>query len=318
MDLRHLEYFVRVAELGSFSRAAAVLNTGQPGLSRAIRGLEAELDRALFYRNGRGVTLTDAGTRLLAHAKGILHQLDGARTALRGTDADVAGKVAIGLPPSIGRVATVALVRSFRERFPNAQLAIVEGLTVPLQERLLAGHIDVGVFHNPAPSPLLEIEPLLTEALCLVSSEAEVGKRAARRVAFRALEGLGLIFPSAPHPIRSLVETPAARRGVRLDIVLEIDAVRPILQLVAAGHGHAVVPHTVVRAGLLREGGLVARPIERPSLASLVALVKPARRPMTVLAQRATDLVREVVAASFSGVRPVSAAGEDVRRMQRA
>lgn len=299
MELRHLEYFVRVAELGSFSRAAAVLSAGQPSLSRAIGALEAELDRTLFYRNGRGVTLTDAGARLLAYAKGILHQLDGARTALRGADEDVAGKVAIGLPPSIGRVATVALVRSFRERFPNAQLAIVEGLTVPLQERLLAGHIDIGVFHNPAPSPLLEIEPLLTEALCLVSS-ARGNARPSRRIPFRALEDVGLIFPGAPHPIRSLVETEAARRGVRLNIVLEIDAVRPILQLVAEGYGHAVVPHTVVRAGLLSDGGLIARAVERPALASLVALVKPARRPMTVLADRATELLREVVAMSFS------------------
>ena len=299
MDLRHLEYFVRVAELGSFSRAAAVLSTGQPGLSRAIRGLEVELDRRLFYRNGRGVTLTDSGARLLAHAKGILHQLEGARTALRGTDEDVAGKVAIGLPPSVGRIATIAIVRSFRERFPNAQLAIVEGLTVPLQERLLAGHIDVGVFHNPAPSPLLEIEPLLTEALCLVSG-ARSKPRLPRRVAFRALENVGLIFPGAPHPIRSLVETEAARRGVRLNVVLEIDAVRSILQLVAEGYGHAVVPHTVVRAGLLGNG-LVVRPIQRPALGSLVALVKPARRPMTVLAERATGLLREVLAASLEG-----------------
>lgn len=300
MDLRHLEYFVRVAELGSFSRAAAVLNVGQPGLSRAIRGLEAELDRTLLYRNGRGVTLTDAGARFLAHAKGILHQLDGARTALRGADEDVAGKVAIGLPPSIGRVATVALVRSFRERFPSAQLAIVEGLTVPLQERLLAGHIDIGVFHNPAPSPLLEIEPLLTEALGLVSATRST-LRLPRRMAFRGLEDVGLIFPSAPHPIRSLVETEAARRGVRLNVVLEIDAVPSILQLVAEGYGHAVVPHTVVRAGLLADGRLAVRPIDRPALASLVALVKPARRPMTVLAERATALLREVVATCFGG-----------------
>ncbi|HTP83410.1 MAG TPA: LysR substrate-binding domain-containing protein [Alphaproteobacteria bacterium] len=298
MDLRQLESFVRVAELGSFSRAAAVANTGQPALSRAIRGLETEVGRALFHRNGRGVTLTDAGARLLDHAKGILHQLEGARSALRGADEVVAGKIVIGLPPSVGRVATVALVRSFRERFPNAQLAIVEGLTVPLQERLLAGHIDVGVFHNPAPSPLLAIEPLLSEALWLLSARQ---RGLPRRVAFRTLEGLGLIFPAAPHPIRSLVETEAARRGVRLTIAMEIDALSSMLQLVSEGYGHAVVPHTVSSAGLLGNRALVARQIERPALASLVALVTPARRPMTVLAQKTMELLREVVAASFSG-----------------
>jgi LysR family transcriptional regulator, nitrogen assimilation regulatory protein len=307
MDLRQLEYFVRVAELGSFSRAAAVANTGQPGLSRAIRGLETEIGRALFHRNGRGVTLTDAGARLLDHAKGILHQLEGARTAMRGTDEDVAGKIVIGLPPSVGRVVTVALVRSFRERFPNAQLAIVEGLTVPLQERLLAGHIDVGVFHNPAPSPLLEIEPLLSEALWLLSARGR--RRMARRIKFHALEGLGLIFPAAPHPIRSLVEAEAARRGVRLTVAMEIDALSSMLQLVAEGYGHAVVPHTVVSAGLLADRALVARQIERPALASLVALVTPARRPMTVLGRRALDLMRQVIAACFAAEGTLRRAG---------
>jgi len=208
------------------------------------------------------------------------------------------------LPPSVGRVATVPLVRSFRERFPNAKLAIVEGLTVPLQERLLAGHIDLGVFHNPLPSPLLEIEPLVTESLYLVS--ARKSRASPRTVAFAALERFGLIFPSAPHPIRSLVEIEAARRGVRLHVVLEIDAVASILQLVEEGYGHAVVPFNVVRAGLLGNGALVARPIARPALASMLGLVKPARRPMTVLALRATELLREVLAASFQEGREAS------------
>src|SRR6185437_3640054 len=108
-------------------------------------------------------------------------------------------------------------------------------------------------------------------------SQARDRRRQPHRVAFRALEGLGLIFPGAPHPIRSLVETEAARRGVRLSIAMEIDAVSSILQLVAEGYGHAVVPHTVLSAGLLGNRALMARQIERPALASLVALVTPAR-----------------------------------------
>jgi LysR family nitrogen assimilation transcriptional regulator len=306
MDLRQLQYFVRVAELGNFSRAAASLATGQPALSRAIRGLESDTKCDLFHRNGRGVTLTDAGSRLLVHAKGILHQLDGARNAVRGTDLDVLGKVVIGLPPSVGRMATVPLVRAFRERFPSAQLAVVEGFTVQLQQQLLAGHIDLGVFHNPAPSPLLEIEPLVTESLCLVSSARSVRGRA-RPLAFKQLQQFGLIFPSGPHPLRSLVETEAARRGVTLDIVLEIDAVGSILQLVERGYGHAVVPYNVVRAGLVRNGALVARAIIRPSLASMLGLVLPARRPLTVLGERTAALLRDVLREAFTdapGMRP--------------
>jgi LysR family transcriptional regulator, nitrogen assimilation regulatory protein len=300
MDLRQLQYFVRVAELGNFSRAAASLATGQPALSRSIRGLETDTKCDLFHRNGRGVTLTDAGARLLVHAKGILHQLDGARNALRGTDLDTVGKVVIGLPPSVGRMATVPLVGAFRERFPNAQLAVIEGFTAQLQQQLLAGHIDLGVFHNPSPSPLLEIEPLVTESLCLVSPARSVRGRP-KPLAFAQLRQFGLIFPSGPHPIRSLVETEAARRGVTLNIVLEIDAVGSILELVERGYGHAVVPYNVVRAGLVRNGALTARAITRPSLASMLGLVLPARRPLTVLGQRTAELLRAVLREAFAG-----------------
>jgi LysR family nitrogen assimilation transcriptional regulator len=293
VNLRQIEYFVHVAEHGSFSRASAVLATTQPAISRQVHALESELQRRLFYRNGRGVQLTDAGHHFLVYAKGILHQLDGARHAVTGSEADLAGKVVIGLPPSIGQVLTVPLVRAFRDRFRSAELAIIEALSMQLQERLLAGRIDAAVIHNPAASSLLKAEPLFSESLCLLSRANEVGARS-RSVKFSALEELDLIFPSAPHPIRSLVETEAARRGVRLRIALEIDAVGVILDLVAEGYGHAVVPYNVVRAGLSGTR-IVARPIVQPTLGSLVALVLPARRPTTLLVDGVADLLRSVM-----------------------
>jgi len=290
VNLRQLEYFVQVAEHGSFSRASAVLTTTQPAISRQIHALESELKRRLFYRNGRGVQLTDAGNRFLVYAKGILHQLDGARHAVTGSAADLVGKVVIGLPPSIGQVLIVPLVRAFRERFRSAELAIVEALSVPLQERLLAGRVDAAIIHNPTPSPLLKVEPPLTESLRLLSPTRGTGTRA-RPVTFRALEGFDLIFPSGPHPIRSLVEAEAARRGMKLRVTLEIDAVGVILQLVAEGYGHAVVPYNVVRAGLTR---IVARPITQPTLGSMVAMVLPARRPTTLLIEGVANILRDI------------------------
>lgn len=295
MNLRQIEYFVHVAELGSFSRASAVLATAQPAISRQVRALEVELQRNLFHRNGRGVMLTDAGTRFLAYAKGILHQLDGARHAVTGSEADLVGKVVIGLPPSIGHVLTLPLVRAFRERFASAELAIVEALSVPLQERLLAGRVDFAVIHNPSASQLVEVEPLLTESLCLVSAAHQTPARMRTQpVNFRALAEFDLIFPSGPHPIRSLVEVEAARRGVQLRVALEIDAISSMLELVEEGYGHAVVPYNVVRAGM-SGSGLVARPITQPSLGSMVALVTPARRPATLLVQGAAQLLRGVL-----------------------
>ena len=291
MNFRQIEYFVNVAELGSFSRASAVMRTTQPAISRQVRALESGLKLQLFHRNGRGAQLTDAGQRFLVYAKGILHQLDGARHAVTGSDADLTGKVAIGLPPSIGQVMTMPVVRALRERYRNAELTIIEGLSVSLQERLLAGRIDVAVIHNPTPSPLLKVEPILTETVCLLSAARGVKPGT---VSFRALDQYDLISPAAPHPIRSLVEAEAARCNMKLKITLEIDAISNMLQLVREGYGHAVVPYNVVRAGM-SGSGIIARPIARPMLKSTVALVTAARRPHTLLADGVTDILRQVV-----------------------
>ena len=107
MDLKQIEYFVRVAELGSFTRAAIALNVAQPALSRQIRLLEVELRQNLLKRNGRGATPTEAGLLLLEHGRGILHQVERTHEALGRARIDLTGRVALGLPPSVARVLTV-------------------------------------------------------------------------------------------------------------------------------------------------------------------------------------------------------------------
>jgi DNA-binding transcriptional LysR family regulator len=129
MDLKQLEYFVRVAELGSFTRAAQALNIAQPALSRQVRLLEVELRQNLLVRNGRGATPTQAGLLLLEHGRGILHQVERAREELGRVRTGLSGRVALGLPPSVARVLTVPLTRTFRAKMPEAQLSISEGLS---------------------------------------------------------------------------------------------------------------------------------------------------------------------------------------------
>ena len=129
MDLKQIEYFVRVAELGSFTRAAVVLNIAQPALSRQVRLLEVELRQNLLVRNGRGAVPTEAGKLLLEHGRGILHQVERAREELGRVRGALAGRVAIGLPTSVARVMTVPLTRAFRNELPEVRLSISEGLS---------------------------------------------------------------------------------------------------------------------------------------------------------------------------------------------
>jgi len=150
MDLKQLEYFVHVAEFGSFTRSSRYLKVAQPALSRQVRALEVELRQTLFKRNGRGVTLTEPGQRLLEHARGIVQQVQRARLDLEQQRGALSGRLVIGLPPSVSRVLTGPLVRAFRERFPNAAFSIVEGLSDHLMERLAVGRVDFALVYSVA------------------------------------------------------------------------------------------------------------------------------------------------------------------------
>ncbi|MFM2261786.1 MAG: HTH-type transcriptional regulator CynR, partial [Pseudomonadota bacterium] len=168
MDLKQLEYFVRVAELGSFTRAAQALNVAQPALSRQVRLLEVELRQNLLVRNGRGATPTQAGQLLLEHGRGILHQVERAREELGRVRTGLTGRVALGLPPSVARVLTVPLTRAFRSKMPEAQLSISEGLSSAMQENLQNGRLDIAVLYNPSQVTGIEHTPFVQEALWLV------------------------------------------------------------------------------------------------------------------------------------------------------
>ncbi|NBO42702.1 MAG: LysR family transcriptional regulator, partial [Betaproteobacteria bacterium] len=168
MDLKQIEYFVRVAEMGSFTRAAIALNVAQPALSRQVRLLEVELRQTPLKRNGRGASPTEAGLLLLEHGRGILHQIERTHEALGRARSGLTGRVALGLPPSVARVLTVPLTRAFREKMPDAQLSISEGLTSAMQESLLNGRLDIALLYNMKPTSGLEVSHLVQEELWLV------------------------------------------------------------------------------------------------------------------------------------------------------
>jgi LysR family transcriptional regulator, nitrogen assimilation regulatory protein len=292
MDLKQLEYFVSVVDLGGFSRAARLLGVAQPAVSRQVRSLEVELRQNLLLRNGRGATPTDAGRRLLEHARGILQQVERARHAVDEAKGALVGKVVVGLPPTVARHLTLPVVRGFRQAFPGASLSIVEGLSSTIQEWLAVGRVDVGLVYNPTPSPGVDTRVLLEEPLCLI------GPRPAgsppRTVRLRDLPRFPLIIPSRPHAIRTLVEARLAALGLRPQVAMEIDAVAAILELVAEGHGFAVLsPRAVHDASTAQR--LHARTIVAPQLKSALAIATSTQRPSTPL-QKATIAMLEQLA----------------------
>lgn len=295
MNLKQLEYFVHVAELGSFSKAAVVLDIAQPALSRQVRSLETELRQQLFLRNGRGVALTDAGKRLFDHSVAVLQLMAHAREDLGASRDEPVGRVTIGLPPSIGRQLTLPLIDRFKKQLPAARVAIVEGLSTHIVEWVTTGRIDIGLVYNPEAQAGLEITPLLQEALGLVS-RAPKGKRkpAAPPLPMTELPRYPLIVPERVHAMRRLLETQAALAGIKLDIAWEVSSVPSIIDLVCAGYGHAVLTASGVAASA-RAGELVVRALTDPAPVSVLCLAVSAHKRPTPLALHAMRLLTELV-----------------------
>ena len=297
MDLKQLEYFVRVAELGSFTRAAHTLHIAQPALSRQVRLLEVELRQNLLLRNGRGATPTEAGLLLLDHARGILHQVERAREDLGRVRGALAGHVAVGLPPTLARVLAVPLTRAFRLELPEARLSIREGLSTSMQESLIQGRLDLALLYDAAPLPELDILPLFEEELLLVQARPAglLEDPPPPPIALRELAELPLVIPSRPNAIRMHVERELAGLGLRPTITLEIDGVPAILDLVAEGMGYALLPRNAV-SNTIRPSAYQMRAISDPPLRPRVALACSAQRPATLTQQAAARLLRELCA----------------------
>lgn len=290
MDLKQLEYFVRVAELGSFTKAAIALNVAQPAISRQIRLLEVELRVALLARNGRGAVPTEAGHQLLAHGRGILHQIERAKEDLSVVSGSLGGKVAIGMPFSLARVLTVPLTRAFKEHMPQAMISISEGLTASMQEGLKNGALDIALLYNAQSSAEVDIKPLFEEELFLIEAAA----RRIKPLRLKELAQIPLIIPTRPNAIRMHLESAMAHINRRLQIALEIDGVSGILDLVANGAGAAVLSRHAV-ANSVWSDTLSINPIIEPTLSIRTFMAHSALRPQTHTQTKAMALIEQTV-----------------------
>ena len=302
MDLKQLEYFVRVAELGSFTRASIALDIAQPALSRQVRLLEVELRQNLLTRTGRGAIPTEAGKLLLNHGRGILHQVEVAREELAAVRGGLAGRVSIGLPPSLSKLITVPLTQAFRQQLPLAQLTLTEGFSVLMQEGLRVGNLDMAVLYNAERSPELEVSSLHTEELVLISRRSgarpaalkKSGKAKRQSIPLAAVAELPLILPSRPNVFRILIESEMITIGCKPLITLEVDGLNAILSLVREGMGHAVLPSYTL-SNVEDPGPFTLRSIRAPRIMSELMLVRSARRASTDTQKMAVEVVTSVV-----------------------
>jgi DNA-binding transcriptional LysR family regulator len=261
MELRHLRYFVAVAEALNFGRAARRLAISQPPLSRQIRALEEELGTALFERTRKAVALTAAGGALLPEARRLLREADALKEGARHLAAGEAGTVALGFISVAAYNILPALVPEFRRRHPGLRLALQEGVTDVLLPALVQGEIDVGMVLPPVAESRLRYRPLVYDRL-MVALPATARARLPRGpLPLAALAGQPFIlFPRKAGPgLYDLIIGACQRASFSPRVEQEAIQMQTIVSLVAAGMGVALVPASLQH---LRRTGVEYRPLK--------------------------------------------------------
>lgn len=255
MEIRRLGYFVQIAEDGSLTRAAGMVRVAQSALSRQMRLLEEELGVTLFNRTARGMRLTADGERLHASVAAPLRELELAIQGIRSTPSRGVAHLALGLPPSIADLMGHSLALQLRSAFPNIRFRLIEGPTGALGDWLARGLIDFAVLEEVSRNDLLIEQKLLSLPFMLVAPPDSEAPSGATVSIDNALQ-LPLIVPSHHLGLRAAINDAAQRKGQSLDIQMEADSTRLIIELVQSGVGYALLPQRYAReavaAGQLR------------------------------------------------------------------
>jgi DNA-binding transcriptional LysR family regulator len=273
MELRHLRYFVAVAEELSFTRAAARRAIAQPPLSQQIGKLERELEARLLERGPRGVRLTAAGTALLAEARMVLARTGEATRIVRQVEHGRAGAVRIGSVASGFSGVLLDLLPAFRAAYPAVLPLVYEMEAVPQLEALGQGTIDIGFLRGATPRPGVTVWPLRTEPLVAALPDDHPLAQADRVPLARLAGEPFVLFPraAAPEAFDAIVGA-CNRAGFTPDVGYEAANDHTLVALVASGLAVSVVPACT---GNLRIPGACYRTIDPAEPAATMSAVVP-------------------------------------------
>ncbi|MGW5692716.1 LysR substrate-binding domain-containing protein [Streptomyces asiaticus] len=292
MDLRHLRYFLAVAEERHFGRAAERLHMAQPPLSQAIRRLEGELGILLFHRTTRRVDLTDAGRAYLDRVRAILAEVDQAADYARRVAAGAVGHLTLGCVGSATYSLLPTLSRHLAAELPGIDFSFRGEMLAPDQvEALRDGAIDVALLRPPATDPSLALHTLRRDRL-VVALPAEHPLAAKTQVRAADLADLDMIMHSADRRsvMHDVVLSVLRDAGVEPHVRHEVGETSTLITLVAGGRGVAVAPEPVTALAL---DGVAYRPLVRPAASIELAVAHRAGRNEPHLA-RAVEVIRQL------------------------
>jgi len=290
--LRHLRYFLAVAETLHFSRAARRLGMAQPPLSQQIKRLEQLLGHALFERTTRGVKLTPAGQLLARRARSTMEKVDEDLAQVRRLGRGEEGTLTVGFSGSVMFTELPAAIQSFRHRYPKVELRLRELVTSAQIAALLNGQIDLAFLRDGDPTEGIRITTLLKEKYVAVLPEAHALARR-RTLSVKALEGEPFVMFARRMGPLAYDRTIACceRGGFRPNIVQDAPQWLTLVRLVSAGLGVTLAPACVARVAV---PGVVYREVNAACRTSIDLGVKVGVE--SVLARNFTEIANRHLA----------------------
>jgi DNA-binding transcriptional LysR family regulator len=262
MELRHLRYFVAVAEELHFSRAASRLNVVQPALSQQIQQLERELGVTLLARTKRRVAITEPGRAFLAEARRTLANAEHAMRVARNAAAGEVGRLSVGYVDLATWRVLPGVLRTYRRRFPRVELTLIEQHRDLQRDALLRGDLDIGFFSlRDNEGPLSGVRVVNDPLVAAVPREHHLARRT--RIPLRALaEEPWVLFSRELRTVYAdLVLVACAAAGFTPRVVQEAGQMQTVRSLVSAGFGVTLLPGSMARASRGSAEAIAYRPL---------------------------------------------------------
>jgi len=288
MLLRHIHYFLAVAEHGSFTRAATALHVSQPALSQQIRQVEDMLGVQLFDRSGRLVRLTDAGKVYRHYAQQVVQTLEKGKRAIHDVANLSRGTLHIAVTPSFSTYLIGPLVGKFHNLYPNIRL-VIEEMPQEQIEKLLGDDVfDLGIAFAGNNTDDIEVQPLWVEALALVVGEQHPYAQH-KTIPLAALQNENMVLLSAAFATRGQIDEACRQNGLSPHVLAEVNSLDAVIELVRKTRLSTLLP---AQTGENRKGVCIID-LEPVLLQRTVALLQRKGVYQTVAARAFIQLISE-------------------------
>jgi len=303
VQLRHLRYFVKIVEAGSFSRAAATIHVAQPALSQQIGELERELAVSLLHRSARGVRATAAGEVLYREASAILRQMEQLPGIVRSAGGEIEGIVSLGMSSTLASFLAGPFLEACRAALPKVKLRLITGDSLMLKSRIEAGTLDLAAVFEDEPIAGFVRHPLFRQRLYLIRREPLPSNGAV--ISLSELAARPLILAAQPNVSRTLLDRVFAGANLVPNMVAEADVLSSMLSAVQAGIADTILPKGDF-SDVAGHGALFPVLIEPPIYLTACVLCS-SERPLGQAAERVCDLIGRHVLEQMQSTAPAGA-----------